>query len=62
MMFTNKEKHAALLREIAFRKYVYPKRVAALKMSQPEADKQIAVMEQIAEDYLTLVNQNELPF
>lgn len=50
--FTATEKHHAVMREIALRKSVYPHKVKTGGMSQREADKQIAVMEAIAADYL----------
>jgi hypothetical protein len=50
-MFTRAEKLAALEREIAMRKRVYPRFIAQNKMKQAEADRQVAIMEDIAEDY-----------
>ena len=50
-MFTRVEKLKALEREIEMRKRVFPKRVDKGLMKQDEADRQVAVMEEIAEDY-----------
>lgn len=44
-------KIAALRREIHMRQHVYPSRIAAGKMSQAEADREIAVMQAILADY-----------
>jgi hypothetical protein len=51
MTFSFEQKLAAVKREIAFRKHVYPRRVADAKMTQALANDQIAVMEAIAADY-----------
>ncbi len=41
-------------REIRYRRYVYPKRVAAGKLSQAKADDEIAVMEAIVKTLRSL--------
>jgi hypothetical protein len=46
---TDKQKEAE--REVAMRRNVYPKWIAAGRMKQDEADRRVAVMEQIAADY-----------
>lgn len=51
MSFTTETKIRALKRELAMRRRVYPGRVEAGKMSQAEADRQIAVFEEILHDY-----------
>jgi hypothetical protein len=51
MTFTFKQKLEAVEREIKLRKRVYPRWVQDKRMSQPEADRQIAVFEEIREDY-----------
>lgn len=51
MTFTAAEKRAAAERELKFRRRVYPRWIAAGKMTQKEADRQIALMEAIAADY-----------
>lgn len=49
--FSAKDKAAAARREASFRRYVYPKRVSDGKMKQEDADRQIAIMDEIAWDY-----------
>ena len=49
--FTATQKLAAITREIGYRKFVYPKRVATRQMKQDKMDHEIAVMEAIAADY-----------
>ena len=51
-MITRADKIAALKREIALRKNVYPLRIKLRKMSQEKADQEIAVMEAILHDYI----------
>jgi hypothetical protein len=51
MNFSDEEKLKCLEREIALRKVVFPKRIAAEKMSRNKADREIALMEAIADDY-----------
>jgi hypothetical protein len=51
MRFTDADKLKALMRECALRAAVYPGRVAAKKMKQADADRELAIMRQIAEDY-----------
>ena len=50
-IFTADEKHRAAMREVGYRKRVYIRLVDAQKMTQKQANEQIAVMEQIAADY-----------
>lgn len=45
------QKLKAIEREIAFRRYVYPSRIASGKMKQADADFQIGIFEAIAADY-----------
>ena len=49
---TRVEKIAALKREIALRKNVFPKRIERQVMTQEKADHEIAVMEAILHDYI----------
>ncbi len=58
-IFTYREKMQCAQREVNFRRYVYAKRVAAGKMKQADADKQIAIMESIAADYGVLADEEE---
>ena len=60
MKFTASEKHRELLREIEMRKSVYPRRVMTGSMSQRQADRQIAIMEEIAEDYRAQTEKERL--
>lgn len=49
-IFTAADKLAAVRREIAMRRRVYPRWVEAGRMTQAKADEEIAVMEAIAAD------------
>ncbi len=50
-MFTNEQKWECAAREVKQREHVYPRRVADGKMTQALADRQIAMMKEIADDY-----------
>lgn len=50
-MFTDAEKAECAEREVKQRKYVYPRRIEAGKMTQALADRQTAIMEEIATEY-----------
>jgi hypothetical protein len=50
-MFTDTEKREAVEREAKMRRRVYPRWIKQKKMSQREAYKQIALMDEIADDY-----------
>lgn len=56
--YSNAEKAACLLRELGWRRYVYPKRVADGRMTQFASDKEIAIMEAILADYQALVERD----
>lgn len=60
------EKRACLEREIALRARVYPRRVAQGRMTQADADREIAAMRAILRDYeapdLFAVTRNSRPF
>ncbi len=45
------EKYECAKREVRMRKRVYPRWVAQGKMTQAQADREIAIMEAIAADY-----------
>ena len=47
MTFTIAEQIDCIERELRFREFVYPRRVRDGKMSQAEADRQIALMEAV---------------
>lgn len=49
--FTERDKLAGIERELGYRRKIFPGRVEAGKMPQETADRQIALFEQIAEDY-----------
>ena len=51
MTITDQDKLACAEREVKMRRRVYPRWIAAGKMTQAKADHEIAVMESIAEDY-----------
>jgi hypothetical protein len=56
--FTDEEKKKAAEREATMRRRVYPGWVAVGRMTQAEADRQIALMDEIARDYRA---RSELP-
>lgn len=58
--WTNEQKLACVEREIALRRRVYPTRVANKRMTQQLADRQISMMEEIAEDYRRKVESERL--
>lgn len=49
--FTYRDKMRECQREAGYRRFVYPKLVASGKMRQAEADKRIAILEEMALDY-----------
>ena len=59
-LFTATEKLECVQRELALRKRVYPRRVATGKMTQPLADRQLALMEAIVADYEPLAKSERL--
>jgi hypothetical protein len=59
-LFSHLDKLTAVRREIAQRRAVYPRLVQAGRMSQREADRQIAIMQDIANDYDSLANKERL--
>lgn len=58
--FTNTEKFEAAAREVKQREHVYAKRVADGKMTQVFADRQVALMKAIANDYEKLAMKERL--
>jgi hypothetical protein len=50
-MFTAEQKKKAIERELTFRRRVYPRWIADGRMTQKLADEQIAIFEQIRDDY-----------
>lgn len=57
--FTDREKLAAITREIALRRSVYKVRVAQEKMAPEDAERETNVMLAIAEDYRQRIESNE---
>ena len=51
MPYTSKEKLAAICREVKYRKRVYKRMVELRNMTPQKAEYEIAIMEEIAEDY-----------
>ena len=56
MQFTDRDKLKAVEREIALRKSAYPRFVEKGKLKQEVADREVAVMEAIAQDYRIRLN------
>jgi len=59
-MRTATDKLKAVERELSYRKHVYPRRVDAGLMTSTLAAEQIAVMEEIADDYRKLAEKERL--
>jgi len=60
MIITYEDKMKSAERELKQRLYVYPRRVAAGKMSKPLADREIEIMRAIAADYAKLAQTERL--
>jgi hypothetical protein len=58
--FTAKEKHDEVIREVEMRKSMFPRWVTMGKLTQREADRRIAIMREIADDYRKLANREQL--
>lgn len=56
---TARDKHDCARREVAQRRHVYPRLVAAEKMSAQFADRQLELMQAIAEDYRAQAEREE---
>jgi hypothetical protein len=61
MMFSCEQKLGCALRELHYRKHVYKRWVEAGKMSEINAKREIALMEEIAADYQAQMKAGELP-
>ena len=59
MPFTNGDKRAAAEREAKQRVWVYPRLVANGRMKKATAEREIALMEEIAADYAKLEQATE---
>jgi len=57
--FTAKDKMREAQREVGQRRWVYPKLVASGKLTQAQADRQIAIMAEIALDMGALAAKEE---
>lgn len=58
--YSTSDKLIVVERELKMRRRVYPRRVADGRMTQPQADFEIAVMEAIAEDYRAIEQKERL--
>lgn len=61
MAYSNHQKHAAMVRELNYRRRAYPRWVADGRMTQKLADEQIAIFEEIAAEYAEKAQQDEPP-
>lgn len=59
-MSTAEEKRAAIQREIAYRRRVYPRLIAKGTLTKAFADQQIAVFEEIEQDYTEIAAKERL--
>ncbi|WP_159728325.1 hypothetical protein [Methylosinus sp. Ce-a6] len=59
--FSASEKLKEVEREIAQRRRVYPRLIGAGKMSRAAADRQIAILEAIRDDYRSKADEERLP-
>jgi hypothetical protein len=59
MTYSYGEKRAAAEREVKQRERVYPRLVASRRMTQQQADRETAIMKEIAADYGELEHKNE---
>jgi hypothetical protein len=57
--FTNNDKFKEAMRELSYRKRVYERLVAEKGMRRELADKRIAIMQEIAEDYRKLAEHDQ---
>jgi len=55
--FTAAQKARVLAREVSYRVFVYPKRVANGKMTKAQADEQIGIMAEIRDEYQRLADE-----
>jgi hypothetical protein len=59
MMFSYAELADCARRELSMRKWVYPNRVGARKMKQATADREMAMMQAIAEHFEKMAAEKE---
>lgn len=60
MTFTATEKRKETEKELAFRKRVFPRFVNEGKMTANEAERRLAIMAEIRQDYLDIENKDRL--
>ena len=60
MMFPASEKLESVLREIKYRKKVYPRLVEQGKMARSTAEREVRIMEEIAADYREQAQKEQL--
>ena len=60
MIYTAEQKRKAVERELAYRRQVFPRRVANGTMSRELMDSQIAIFEAILEDYRAASDKERL--
>lgn len=58
--FTATELLSCVKRELGWRRYVYPNRVAEGRLDQAKADREISMMEEIATHYEELASKERL--
>lgn len=56
--YTDKDKLRCIERELSYRQRIYPRRVAAGKMTQLQANREIFVLEDIAADYVAKIHES----
>jgi len=60
MPYSTEDKLAAIERELAYRRRVYPRLIAEKTLSQFQADRQIAIFVEIAADYVAKAKGEDL--
>jgi cell fate (sporulation/competence/biofilm development) regulator YlbF (YheA/YmcA/DUF963 family) len=58
--YTDADKLKEIEREIAMRRKIYPSWIAQNRLSYAAAERQLKILEAIAEDYRLVVNQTDL--
>lgn len=59
MMFSSRDKNKAAQREVTYRQWVYSRKVAEGSMKEATAEKQIAIMQEIADEYGALADEED---
>lgn len=60
MPFSNEQKRDSARREVAQRKRVYPRLIEHRRMTKVQADRETAIMQEIADDYDRLMQSERL--